>query len=288
LLSALKDAGFNACPVLLSRRSRGRLPMTNPSIDQLNTFVVMATDSKGKQYFMDGSAQLGGLNMLPTDLLVDRARVYSNDIAEKWIDLTNIGKNITINLITAELKSDGSIIGNYTSVYYNQPALGIKTTIGNLKDSAEYMQQLEKNLKIVIEHVSYEGEKSVISNQVTRVIKFSKTNETQSDYIYLNPLFFTHMDKPNFIQSERRLPVEFNYPNSYRINSSVRLPENYKIEEMPKSGKITLNNNNGLIEVFYRFDLNQTIFPYTEYEALQNFFTEVVNKNNALIVLKKI
>lgn len=299
LLSAFKDAGIHACPVLLSRRSRGRLPMTYPSIDQLNTFVVMATDSKGKQYFMDGSAKFGGLNMLPTDLLVDRARVYSNDIAEKWIDLTNIGKNMTINLISAELKSDGSISGTYTSVYNDQPALGIKTTLGNLKDSAEYIQQLEKNLKIDIESVSYESEKSLISNQVKRAIKFNKTNEDQSDFIYLNPLLFTHMDKHSFIQSERKLPIEFNYPYSYRITSSIRLPENYKIEEMPKSGKLTLNNNNGvinyiiqhnngLIEVSYRFDLNQTIFPFSDYQFLQNFFTEVVNKNNALIVLKKI
>jgi hypothetical protein len=259
----------------------------------------MAIDSKGKQYFMDGSAQYGGLNMLPTDLLVDRARVYSNDIAEKWIDLTSIGKNMTINLISAELKSDGSISGTYTSVYNDQPALNMKTTLGNLKDSAEYVERLESDLKIDIESISYEGQKSLISSQMKREIKFNKTNNEQGSFIYLNPLLFTHIDKNNFVQSERKLPVEFNYPYSYRINSSIRVPENYKVEEMPKSGRTALKDNNGvmnyiiqhnngLIEVSYRFDLNQTIFPFSDYQTLQNFFAEVVTKNNALIVLKKI
>jgi transglutaminase-like putative cysteine protease len=299
MLSAFKDAGFKACPVLLSRRSQGRLPLTYPSIDQLNTYVVMVTDSKGKNYFMDGSAQYGGLNMLPTDLLVDRARVYSTEIAEKWIDLTGIGKNNTLNLITAEMKSDGTISGTYTSVYNDQPALNMKTKLGNLKDTAEYRQELENNLKIDIESISYEGEKSLISNQMKREIKFVKKNEDQGSFIYLNPLIFSHIDKNNFVQSERKLPVEFSYPYSYRITSSIRIPENYRVEEMPKSGKMTLNNNNGvlnyiiqhnngLIEVSYRLDLNQTIFPFSEYETLQRFFTEVVTKNNALIVLKKI
>ncbi len=59
LISALKDAGFKSYPVLISRRSRGRLPLTFPSIDQLNTFIVAAQATDGKIFYMDGSAYYG-------------------------------------------------------------------------------------------------------------------------------------------------------------------------------------------------------------------------------------
>lgn len=298
LLSSLKDAGISACPVLISRRSRGRLPMTYPSIDQLNTFVVMALDKEGKQYFMDGSARYGGLNMLPSDLLVDRARIYSKEVADKWIDLTAIGKNLTINLITADLQPDGSLSGSFTSIFNDQPALLLKTRLNNLKDSAEYIEELENELKISIDSIEYDSKNSLVSNQLKRVIRFTKPASEQGDYIYLNPLLFPHIEQNSFVQSDRKLPVEFNYPYSYRITCSINLPENYTVEELPKSGRIVLNEKSGMmqyfiklnenkLEVSYRLDLNQIIYPFNEYTILQEFFAEVVTKNKLLVVLKK-
>lgn len=298
LLSAFKDAGITAYPILLSRRSRGRLPMSYPTIDQLNTFVVMAKDSEGKEYFMDGSAKYGGLNMLPSDLLVDRARIYSKEVADKWIDLTTIGKNLTVNLIYASVNSDGSVEGVYTSIYNDQPALSMKTSLNNLKDSAEYVEELENEMKVSIDSIAYENQKKLTANQMKRIIKFTKSAGDQNEYVYLNPMLFTHIEKNSFLQSDRKLPVEFNYPYSYRLTCSITIPDNYSIEELPRSGKIMLNENsgfmhyiikqtNGKIELSYRLDLNQIIYPFNDYKSLQDFFAEVVSKNNALVVLKK-
>ncbi|HEY6914904.1 MAG TPA: hypothetical protein VI413_09530, partial [Paludibacter sp.] len=60
------------------------------------------------------------------------------------------------------------------------------------------------------------------------------------------------------------------------------IPTNYKVEEIPKSVKITLAENagrclyqitqvNNTIQLNYRFDLAQTIFPQTEYNAIRDF-----------------
>ena len=40
LLSAYREAGLDARPVVMSRRTKGRLPLTHPSLNKLNTFVV--------------------------------------------------------------------------------------------------------------------------------------------------------------------------------------------------------------------------------------------------------
>ena len=133
LLSVLKDAGINAYPILISRRSQGRIPYTYPSFDILNTFIVAAKTSDGNLYYMDGSAVYGGLNMLPTDLLVDRARVFEETITDKWVDLTKISKNQSVYLIKSSIDKDGTLSGSLNTGYINQLAYKYKSKYYNAK-----------------------------------------------------------------------------------------------------------------------------------------------------------
>ena len=299
LISMLKDAGINSYPVLISRRSLGRLPFTYPSFDQLNTFVVMAVCSDGQRCFMDGSADYGGINMLPTDLLVDRARIYGSEEENKWIDLTGITKNQIINLITANIGNDGNINGTYTTLFSNQPAYTFKKMFNELKDSADYVEKLSNELTVKIDSMQIEGQHNLLAGKVSRKINFIKNNEGSTDYLYINPLIFPHFTQNDFTQSDRKLPIEFNYPYNYSITSVIRIPENYTLEEIPQSGKMVLNDNTGTftylikqldnktIQVNYRFELNQTIIPQIHYKPVQEFWGEIAAKNSALLVLKK-
>ena len=112
-------------------------------------------------------------------------------------------------------------------------------------------------------------------------------------------MIFAHITKNSFTQSDRKLPVEFNYPYTFQLSCSLTIPDNYRIEEIPKAVKIVLNDNNGKclyqvlqegnkIQLNYKFELNQIIFPQTDYNAIRDFFGQVVTKNQEMIVLKKI
>ena len=68
-MSMLREAGITCTPLLLCLRDRGRLPVTYPSIDKLNTFVVAFSDEKGGLFFADCSAEYGDVNVLPLNLL---------------------------------------------------------------------------------------------------------------------------------------------------------------------------------------------------------------------------
>ena len=121
----------------------------------------------------------------------------------------------------------------------------------------------------------------------------------QGDFLYVNPMVITHLDKNPFTQSERKLPVEFDYPHVFIISNTIEIPQNYKVEELPKSIKISLPDNAGSciyqitqdqnsIQFNYRFNLNQTIFPQSSYSSIRDFYAQVATKNAELIVLKKI
>lgn len=299
LISMLKDAGIKAYPVMMSRRSMGRLPFTYPSLDQLNTFIVMAVTADGQKYFMDGSAIYGGLNMLPSDLLVIRARIFGDDIDEKWIDLTSINKNLSFHYITSNLQEDGSLSGKCVTNYVNQPAYGFRMNFANNKDLDEYHEKLGTELEVHIDSLSLKGEKDQLTTSVVREFNFARPGSGNSEFIYINPLVFSHISSNPFIQSDRTLPVEFSYPTTYMITSILRIPANYQIEELPDSEKSRLGNQDGslvyiiqkideqTLQLTYRYDLNKVIFSPLEYKALQEFYTHCASKNANVVVLKR-
>ena len=285
---------------MMSRRSLGRLPITYPSIDQLNTFIVMAVTSSGEQYFLDGSAYYGGLNMLPVDLLVDKARIFATDIQEKWLDLTKISRNQMTYLISAYINKVGALEGQCSRIMVSQPAYSFKKMYNELTDSTEIYDRIKTELSVQIDSLVMEGHRDLLSNRVIQKFIFSKELDSGSDYLYINPLIFTHFTKNEFTQSERKLPVEFSYPYRFTISTNIEIPDNYIVEEIPQSEKYILNNNDGsliylvkqvnekLLQVNYRFELQSIIFPHSEYEMIKTFWGQVAAKNNELIVLKKI
>lgn len=62
LMSMLRDAHIPCYPVVMSRKNRGILPLTHPSIQKLNTFVVGIADTDSTFAFLDGSVTHGSLN----------------------------------------------------------------------------------------------------------------------------------------------------------------------------------------------------------------------------------
>lgn len=299
IISMLRDAGINAYPILMSRRSIGRLPLTHPSIDWLNTYIVMAETSTGERYFMDGSAFYGGLNMLPTDLLVDKARIFGYNSDDKWINLTNISKNQFMSMISASIDTIGNISGECNQIMTFQPAYQFKKMYHELSDTTVYVEKLNQNLSVDIENVTLEGQNDLLSNRISQRFKFKKNSGSEANYLYVNPLIFTHISKNDFTQSDRKLPVEFNYPYKHFISVMIELPANYTVEEIPKSEKFILNDNSGslsylikqisdrILQVNYRFELNEIIFPHTDYENVKTFWGQIATKNNELIVLKR-
>ena len=89
LMSALRDAGFTVTPILLNPRFTGRLPQFYATIDGTNPHA--------------------DIDLLPTELLVDRARVYGVNDDSGWCDLSHLAPSSTnINMII-DVRDDRSL-----------------------------------------------------------------------------------------------------------------------------------------------------------------------------------
>ena len=103
----LRDAQIPCYPVVMSRKNRGILPYSHPSIQKLNTLIVGIADTDSTFVFLDGSVTDGYLNTLPPVLMANRARLIDETGKGKWVDLSTLGKNQIRASVKAQIHPDG-------------------------------------------------------------------------------------------------------------------------------------------------------------------------------------
>lgn len=299
LLSALNEAGFNAYPVVMRLRNKGRIPLTHPTINYLNYFIVCAMIDD-KPVYMDASSRYGDLNILPNNCLVDFARSIGNNGQSEWVDLSRINHSTEQTILDLSFNEEGCLAGNYKMTGSNQTGYTFRQSYNAKKDKQAYIDELQNTNNMQIADVKIENLEDT-DKRVYVAYSFVKNDPTlQGDFAYFNPLVFPVFSNNPFKAEFRELPVEFNYPQKLLYRIQIALPENYTVEEIPGPGKTTLgeddaqflyliqyNESNHVVTLNMNFVLNRTVYSTMDYNVLRDFFTHVSSQNNALITLKK-
>ena len=294
LHSALRDAGFDVVPILLNPRSLGRLPLANATINNLHTFVVCVA-LNGELLCVDGTNPYSEINVLPTNLLVDRARVYKVNDGTGWVDLTGISKNITNTLLTGNIDESGIFTGSISKKYSNQNAYMFVNKYADYKTKEEYVEYLTKQYNCNIEDVDIQG---LGTPEITETIKLSMKLNATDEYIYLNALVFQYISGNPLKQQERILPVEFNFPETQNITCLINIPEDFTVEEKPENVNLSACEDGVKfsyisqsvmtnLQIKFNFTMNRIIYPTSDYKDLSAFYGMLVQKSESQIVIKK-
>ena len=299
LISMLKDLGLKAYPVVMSLRSRGMMPVHFPSEQRLNTFAVAVRHPQANRFvYIDSSMELPLLDVLPTDMLVERARIISNDVPEdkKWVDLSRLSPNRRKTLIEATIDSTLNLRGNirvvrqgqYASSYLKRKLKG-DSNGGGIDESDVTLSQHTDSTE--------EAWKAEVTE---RAALEAPVQSAGGDKLYVNPMVIGLMSENPFTQSERDLPVEFPYPLELSVTNILTLPEGYTVEELPQVRTLSTEDN----ELYLRYRIRQTedgkrvvltcslgikrcAYPAQYYPQLQQFFDRVVEASEGVLVLSK-
>jgi hypothetical protein len=119
------------------------------------------------------------------------------------------------------------------------------------------------------------------------------------DLIYFNPMLTEGYKQNPFKAAKRYYPVEMPYTfiETYILNMEV--PKGYTIDELPKSVRIKLNDNEGMFEYIIAkvgdgiqlrsiLKINKANFNLDDYDTLRDFYALLVKKHSEQIVFKKV
>ena len=298
LMSMLRDVNIECYPLVMSHKRIGILPITHPSIEKLNTFIIGIANTDSTMVYFDGSSNGGYINIISPELMVDKARLIDPKSEGRWQDISQIGKNQIRGMVNAQIDLKGNIKGNRTMGYSGQYAAEMRDKYRMAKDSTDFIHSIETKENIKIKKFEAENMQS-FSPQVKEKISFEKQATVNGDLIYINPLVFLHVDKNPYIESVRINPIELPYKEDYTVSINLKIPEGYKVEELPRPMSIKTQDGQGYcrynivnkdnsVMLNYSFAFNKLLYLPEEYPLIKTFWESIVEKNNEMLILKKI
>jgi uncharacterized protein YfkK (UPF0435 family) len=298
LIAMLRTYGYDAKPVILSTRNHGKAYELYPLTAKFN--YVLARLKLGEEYvLLDASESKLGFGKLPLRAYNGYARIM--DLPVPALIGTLFADSVKETKITSVFimnNEDGKgMSGSFTSNlgYYESYNLRDKLAKTTKED---FFKDVKKaySFETELENTSLEAEKVY---EEPMVVKYDFKFSTDEDILYINPML-TEATKENlFSSATRQYPVEmpFSFSETYVFN--MEIPKGYKVEELPKSTRVKLNDDEGIFEYIInsngtniqfrmKLALNKATFPKEDYETLRDFYAMVVKKQSEQIVLKKI
>jgi hypothetical protein len=297
LINMLGDVGVQAYPVVMSTRRHGRLPQTYPSLNKLNTFVVAVPDGASWMY-LDATSADGYVNVLSPNLYAEQARLIQKGKPSQWVNLQQMGEAKSMITVVGSISPEGVMSGEETALYSGNAAANERRAFREASDSAAFIARKSADYGIEISSCQLTGHRE-FSPTVKEVFNFTKQGEVASDHIYINPFTDFPIRNNPFVEAVRQLPVEFPYKQTFSMNIRLVLPEGWKLEEEPKSSRITTEDKSisghilyevkdeHLLSIQVQFRLSDVTYYKAKYDTLRQLFDLFASRSKDMLVLKK-
>lgn len=298
MIVLLRQMGIEAEPVMLSTRGHGKMIPLYPIVDQFNHTIVLAV-LDGKNTFIDLSDPFRPLGLPKVDAL-NRMGWLVTKTTSQWIEIV-AEKGSETFMAQLSLDDEGTMSGEVKSAYSGYSAIGERHAYKEDPAGTHWIKRLEnKYPDAELKSATCENLKNLNERFKENLeIVIPEAGQSNGDFLYVTPVFYTNFDENLFKLKERSYPVDIPYPFQEQYVLTLTLPEGYAVEEVPESVNIGLPNqggrfqfsatpmNSNQIQLMSKISVKQTLFSPEEYPYIKEFFDLVVEKHTEQIVLKK-
>ncbi|HVU96630.1 MAG TPA: DUF3857 domain-containing protein [Puia sp.] len=298
LLTAMLDhIKIKADPVILSTRANGFPNELYPLLSRFN-YVISQVMIDSSLYHLDASEPWLGFGKLPGRCYNGYARVLNKENPSAVsLDADNLMEN-KMTLLILNKDDKGGLTGRLQTTPGYEEACAIRQ---QMKKSG--MDEFLKGLQ-----AAHQGETSVSNLEIDSLQRpddplaisydISITPEKDADILYINPMMGNELKENPFKAAERKYPVEMSHAMDETFTLTMEIPDGYLIDELPKSAKVSYNEDEGFFEYLIvksgdniqfrsRVKLAKANYKPEDYASLREFFGYIVKKESEQIVLKK-
>ena len=296
LVAMLRKTGLTANPVILSTKDNGILNPYFPSSRQFN-YVIAEAQIGDKKILLDATDKDLPMNLLPVRCYNEKGRLTTKDFTD-WVDLTPTATYSTATALDLVLNEDLQWEGTLKSrareyaasqqrkKKKEQKAKTGEASVSNAYDFAQLENVKTENLED-------------INKPLRQTADITIDNVMDGgDLLYFNPMTIGQLEENPFKLTDRKYPIDFDYPRSTVYSAKFQIPEGYIVEEVPEKITLSLPNKGGMyaysiktgedwLQLTSQLRINNHRFAAEEYGALKEFYNLMVEKQAAQIVLRK-
>ncbi|WP_375437025.1 DUF3857 domain-containing protein [uncultured Hymenobacter sp.] len=300
LIAALREAGFQANPVLLSTRDHGMVNQEfMPLLSRFNYVVAHVALPEGKEMMVDATEELIPCGMLPTRCLNGSGRLIMPKASEsRWISLAPQHRLTEYQQIQLTLDDKGGYTGKVHSEHSGYAGLRQRTQL-NAKGEKKFVEELLHGREGWNLNKYQFSQREALDKPLTFDYELTAAGtDAPATMLYLKPMQHFGNARNPFVHEDRKFPVDFGYALDETLIITLTLPAGYEVEELPKAAAIALPDNGGrfvfqaqpkgaTIQLMSRLNLSRPVYSAEEYAGLREFYRLVVAKQTEQIVLKK-
>ena len=299
LIAALREAGLDANPLILSTRDHGRLIESLALLSSFNYVVAHVTLPGNKELLADATEAFVPCGMLPTRCLNGTGRLLlPGDGKSRWVSLAPAQRYINYHQIQLTMDERGGLKGKVHQEKGGYAGIDYRQTLVE-KGEKKFMEDMAKTHEGWTIPTYTFKQRETLSKPLTLDYEFTAPGaDAPAPTLYLNLVRQFSEERNPFVHEDRRFPVDFAAPLDEVLMFTVTLPSGYEPDEMPKPAAIKLANDGGLftyqvaatpgsLQIVSRLSLRRAVYSAEEYASLRQFYSLMLAKHAEQIVLKK-
>jgi hypothetical protein len=294
LVGALRAAGIEAYPVVLSTRSHGKIYRDSPLHRSFN-YVIAAVPYEGGYLLRDASDKNYPNNSLPIPCLNGQGLLVQED-TEEWIDL---GTGMTGSEIAYSVRLDPRLdeqrLQSRVSIHsMGYDAIGMKKLI--LDDEEKLADWLDNELLSEFDSVSIRSDLER-SDSMTVWLSANAPLSSPAGFLVLHPFAGLPEQECPLTKSSRSYPVDMIYSRKRCYHSEITIPEGYRVSYIPKAFSFSnqlleLNylpelGEDGVLRIEASMDFKKRMYQPADYKKLRYFYEDMLKRLNEEISLEK-
>lgn len=296
LISLLRDAGLQAYPVLVSTRNNGKVNSTYPFLYQFND-VYAYTEINQMPFVIDATNYGNPPFLIPWDVQFTEGFLVDEKLAQ-FIPLGDIKHRFRlVSSILGEITTEGKVNGTANVVAYEYAK---NSRIAALrKGEKNYLEEFfnEPHPEFKFDSLTYKNEKND-SLPLENLVHFQGNLSTSGDYLFYSPNFLMELEKNEFLSDKRFTDIEFGYIQYYNMFTTLRFPQGFELEELPKNIRMILpdtsislqrfvSKNENSISMRYTLEIKRPTYYADEYPDFKTFYAKLFEMLNEQIVFKR-
>jgi len=297
LIAMLRNQKITADPVILSTRSHGVTNELYPLMDKYN-YVVAQVTINDQIYYLDAARPRLAFNKLPLQAYNGHARVINEETTPVFFIADSLNESSSTIVFISNMDK-GGVEGSFANNLGYYQSLDLRNQLAKT-NIADYKKSLQESYpeETTISNIQVDSLK-LLDEPVSLKFDMQLKSFGDADIVYFSPMLGEAIKKNPFAAAERFYPVEMPYTIDDIYTLNMDIPKGYQVDELPKSARIKLNDDEGMFEYLIsntgeniqmrcRLVLKKATYSNEDYQSLRDFYGFVVSKEAEQIVFKKI
>lgn len=285
LVALLRSHGFDAWPVLISRRSHYRFDIRDHRLEQFDHAIVLV-DLGDEEIFCETGTPSAWMGYLPPNDQVDHGVVIGRADADRVVvelPAPPVDHEVLADGVV-DILPDGSAQGTLTLQLGGQAAYELICALSDQDTVGYILENWLKGIRTGRIEIERDLDNDWAPIRLTTEFAWPNAADVDGNRLLIRPSLIHALETNPFLTSHRRYPISFDTPWSEDCRMVWRIPAGYKFGDLPSGRELSgegyefrssLQTEGGSIVASRFWRVSQRDFGVKRFEELRELFNTV-------------